>query len=104
MGSRYFDPEAVFVDNAGKRVGQARCFAVPTCTHSDPAVCSGDLQDFYSLDAAQAFLKRHGAGARCPATNLPVAKVQEVPSITKDSRIKTIGRKDSLHWIHMRLQ
>eukprot|EP00439_Symbiodinium_sp_Y106_P084908 s357_g26.t5 len=60
----YKGPVAVFLDAAGKRVG---------------------LQ-FYSLDAANAFLKRHSTGARCPVTNLPVATAQEVPSITKDPK------------------
>ena len=52
--------EAVFLDTAGKRVGT----------------------QFYSLDAAQSYLSR--GEAKCPVTSLPIAKVQEVPSITKD--------------------
>ncbi|OLQ04981.1 hypothetical protein AK812_SmicGene11894 [Symbiodinium microadriaticum] len=60
----YKGPVAVFLDAAGKRVGP----------------------QFYSLDAANAFLKLHGDAARCPVTNLPVAKAEEVPSITKDPK------------------
>ena len=58
-GRAGFVSEAVFLDAAGRRVG-----------------------GFYRLEAAEAFLA--AGGSRCPVTNQPVAKVQEVPSILED--------------------